>query len=315
MQKREEEHKNKESYCCPNPNCNSVFYRPKIIKYYVCPTCQTLLKMDTAIGNTKTKKQRPTEEDIKRKEAERLEAERKAERLEAELLEAEQKAEQLEAERLEAQRKVERIEAEREEAKLLEAKRLKAQQLEAQQMETRRLEAERKAERLEAELLEAEQKAEQLEAERLESERKAKRLESELKAERLEAERKAERLEAELLEPQRLEAQRKVERLAERLEAERKETEKQQQIKSEAPKPIELSKTGQPAASSEEVNKSSDSGCKYYFGYLSEREKGEEIPAGCLECRKSLDCMLSNYYRSKEPITEIKKWYHPRIKF
>ena len=302
MQKREEEeHKNKESYCCPNPNCNSVFYRPKIIKYYVCPTCQTLLKMDTAIGNTKTKKQRPTEEDIKRKEAERLEAERKAERLEAELLEAEQKAEQLEAERLEAQRKVERIEAEREEAKLLEAKRLKAQQLEAQQMETRRLEAERKAERLEAE--------------QLESERKAKRLESELKAERLEAERKAERLEAELLEPQRLEAQRKVERLAERLEAERKEKEKQQQIKSEAPKPIELSKTGQPAASSEEVNKSSDSGCKYYFGYLSEREKGEEIPAECLECRKSLDCMLSNYYRSKEPITEIKKWYHPRIKF
>ena len=249
MQKTEEKKKREvERYCCSNPNCKSVFSRPKIIKYYVCPTCQTLLKMDTAIGNTKTKKQRPTEEDIKRKEAERLEAERKAERLEAELLEAEQKAEQLEAERLE-------------------------------------------------------------------SERKAKRLESELKAERLEAERKAERLEAELLEPQRLEAQRKVERLAERLEAERKETEKQQQIKSEAPKPIELSKTEQPAASSEEVNKSSDSGCKYYFGYLSEREKGEEIPAGCLECRKSLDCMLSNYYRSKEPITEIKKWYHPRIKF
>ncbi len=33
----------KESYCCPNPNCGKVFSRPKIIKYYVCPTCQTLL--------------------------------------------------------------------------------------------------------------------------------------------------------------------------------------------------------------------------------------------------------------------------------
>ena len=164
MQKREEEQKNKESYTCPNPNCNSVFYRPKIIKHYVCPTCQTLVKMDTAIGNTKTKKRGPTEEDVKRKEAERL-------------------------------------------------------------------------------------------------------------------------------------------------EAERKETEEQQQIRCKAPKPIELSQTEQPAADAEEVNKSSDSRCKHYFGYLGEREKGEEIPAGCLECRKTLDCMLSDYYRSKETVEEIKKWY------
>ena len=138
MQKREEEQKNKESYTCPNPNCNSVFYRPKIIKHYVCPTCQTLVKMDTAIGNTKTKKRGPTEEDVKRKEAERLEAE--------------QKAEQLEAERLEAQRKVERLEVER----------LEAKRLEAQRMELERLRAERKAERLASELLEAERKAKRI---------------------------------------------------------------------------------------------------------------------------------------------------------
>ena len=30
-------------YLCSNPNCNRVFSRPKIIKYYVCPTCQTLI--------------------------------------------------------------------------------------------------------------------------------------------------------------------------------------------------------------------------------------------------------------------------------
>jgi len=67
----EEKQEQKESYRCPNPNCHSVFLRPKIIKYYVCPTCQTLVKMDTAEGNAKTKKRGPTEEDLKRKEAER----------------------------------------------------------------------------------------------------------------------------------------------------------------------------------------------------------------------------------------------------
>jgi hypothetical protein len=30
-------------YHCTNPNCGKVFAKPKIIKYYVCPTCQTLV--------------------------------------------------------------------------------------------------------------------------------------------------------------------------------------------------------------------------------------------------------------------------------
>ena len=32
-------------YCCSNPNCHKVFSKPKIIKYYVCPSCQTLVDM------------------------------------------------------------------------------------------------------------------------------------------------------------------------------------------------------------------------------------------------------------------------------
>ncbi len=32
-------------YCCSNPNCKKVFSKPKIIKYYVCPTCQTVVDM------------------------------------------------------------------------------------------------------------------------------------------------------------------------------------------------------------------------------------------------------------------------------
>jgi hypothetical protein len=148
-------------------------------------------------------------------------------------------------------------------------------------------------------------------------------LEAELKAERLEAERKeaerleAERLEVERREARRMEVKRKVERLAERmaerLEAERKETqrleaEKRQQVKSQAPKLIEPTQNKQSVASAAEVNQPSDSGCKHYFGYLGEREKGEEIPTECLECLKSLDCMLQKY-KSKESVAEIKKWY------
>ncbi len=40
--KGNEKHKVRK-YSCPNPNCKTVFSRPKIIKYYVCPTCQTLV--------------------------------------------------------------------------------------------------------------------------------------------------------------------------------------------------------------------------------------------------------------------------------
>ncbi len=52
----------------------------------------------------------------------------------------------------------------------------------------------------------------------------------------------------------------------------------------------------------------SSSGCQYGFGYLSQREKGQGIPDTCIECPKSLSCMLSEYYK-KEEIKEIKKWY------
>ena len=32
-------------YCCSNPNCKKVFSKPKIIKYYVCPACQTIVDL------------------------------------------------------------------------------------------------------------------------------------------------------------------------------------------------------------------------------------------------------------------------------
>jgi hypothetical protein len=56
-------------------------------------------------------------------------------------------------------------------------------------------------------------------------------------------------------------------------------------------------------------NSHSASSCPYGFGYLSQREKGVNIPNTCIECPDSLDCMLSEYYKKEENVKEIKKWY------
>ncbi|MDQ1485657.1 MAG: hypothetical protein QOJ62_1350, partial [Actinomycetota bacterium] len=177
--------------------------------------------------------------DAERRETERLAAEEaarvEAERLETERLEAERAAAE-EAVRVEAERlETERVEAERlaaEEAARVEAERLEAERIEAERIEAERIEAERiEAERIEAERLAAEEaarvEAERIEAERVEAERvEAERLAAEeaarLEAERIEAERlEAERLEAERLEAERLEAERVEAEEAARLEAER----------------------------------------------------------------------------------------------
>ena len=33
-------------------------------------------------------------------------------------------------------------------------------------------------------------------------------------------------------------------------------------------------------------------GCQYHVGYLSEREKNQQIPDGCMTCNDLLECML-----------------------
>jgi chromosome segregation ATPase len=60
----------------------------------------------------------------------------------------------------------------------------------------------------------------------------------------------------------------------------------------------------------DEEDSKSGNGCGYHFGYLSDRDKGEEIPNACVECSKSLDCMLSKVHQSNKTVKEIEKWYH-----
>ena len=46
MVQTEERPRKIKGYCCSNPNCKSVFSQPKIIKYYVCPSCQSVVEME-----------------------------------------------------------------------------------------------------------------------------------------------------------------------------------------------------------------------------------------------------------------------------
>ena len=57
-----------------------------------------------------------------------------------------------------------------------------------------------------------------------------------------------------------------------------------------------------------DYNENSRKHCSHYFGYLGEREIGKAIPSECIECMKSIECML-NKISSKDAAQEIQKWF------
>jgi hypothetical protein len=68
-------------------------------------------------------------------------------------------------------------------------------------------------------------------------------------------------------------------------------------IQSQKPIPIVRDKppTAEPIADRKKTGTTDNSGCEYFFGYLAKRNvKHEGIPIRCLECPRSVDCILSN---------------------
>ena len=49
--------------------------------------------------------------------------------------------------------------------------------------------------------------------------------------------------------------------------------------------------------------------CRYWFGFLGQKDRNEPVPNECVECDKVMDCMLNQYSGSPEAVSEIKKWY------
>ena len=58
-----------------------------------------------------------------------------------------------------------------------------------------------------------------------------------------------------------------------------------------------------------EIQEDKESNCRHWFGYLGNRENGEEIPNECIECPKSIECMLKEKEYSERAKKEINKWY------
>jgi hypothetical protein len=57
-----------------------------------------------------------------------------------------------------------------------------------------------------------------------------------------------------------------------------------------------------------EDEKQSQEKCLHHFGYLSERKTDEIVPTECIECMRSVECMLSKT-NSKQAAHEIQNWY------
>ena len=178
MQKKDDDSSSigKPPYCCSNPNCRNVFSIPKVIKYYVCPICQTLVGMTSTDDKTADEEYAPIEEP--------------------------------------------------------QAKKIVAKPVQTQTPTLKPTEPK-------------------------------------------------------IVEPKIVEPEVK-------------------QSKPQTPTPKSIVKE-------EKEGNPSDQVCRYYLGYLSQRDKGEGIPETCVECNKSLDCMLSEYYKSENTVAEIKKWYHPKF--
>lgn len=60
---------------------------------------------------------------------------------------------------------------------------------------------------------------------------------------------------------------------------------------------------------SNKIEETEKAGCNYWFGYLSQKDKSQSVPADCVECEKVVDCMLNQVKSSPTAVKEIKKWY------
>ena len=184
-------------YCCSNPNCKKVFSKPKIIKYYVCPTCQTLVDV--------------TFEDFQLLSTEKSEFEKK-------------------------------------------------QTVPIKQKEIK------------------------------------KSIKQELEA-IFPTPSQQPKISNELTFLEKSEAKETIEEI------------KPAQMEEPKTMDITLNEKSKSTVKEQMSNASGDVQCSYDFGYLSQRDKGEGIPETCFGCPKSIECMLSEYNRSKDSVEEIKKWY------
>ncbi|MBN1245241.1 hypothetical protein JXA31_06575 [Candidatus Bathyarchaeota archaeon] len=57
-----------------------------------------------------------------------------------------------------------------------------------------------------------------------------------------------------------------------------------------------------------EIKEEKTADCPHWFGYLGEKEDGKGVPTECVECEKTIACLLRKRASGKA-VKEIKKWF------
>ena len=249
----------KQRYQCANPNCKKAFSKPKLIKYYVCPTCQTLVIMDTKIFELN--------QEIKK--------------------ENDSRANENKSPRKKRKQKTALPDKKESEPSILSQK--------DQPSETIEFKLSSNLPDLEAPIPEKSPIVfnSQSETEMNESE-------------------KTETNENIIRDYVKLGVASENPSIDKLNESEKTETNEdiirdyvKLSVASENPS---IDKNSE-AIGDEEKSISVDSSCNRYFGFLSERGKGEEIPEDCFGCSKAIECMLGSNNSSNKKIEGIKQWY------
>jgi hypothetical protein len=227
-------------YCCSNPNCQKVFSKPKIIKYYVCPSCQTIVDMTFENSKLIARKKpatpwKPKEiTQIKKQEPETITSKQGTTIDEFALLEKPAAKEEF------------------------------FETLVPVPMEEQSQQATTDNELASMENPEVKESVEKVE-------------------------------------PAQMDEPNIVEVIVNK---------KSGLLESDYDQPFSLGTSDeQRETAKEQTGQSSEFKCQYYFGYLSQRNKQEVIPETCFGCLKSIECMMSEYNKTKETVEEIKKWY------
>ena len=282
----EKENKNPRFHCS-NPNCHKVFSKPKIIKYYVCPTCQTLAIMDTEIIqlNNEIKEEKDSLQDCK--------------------------------ESFGKNKRKTKISNDNENEKSPEIQPGQISESSSELVWSRILANLESLARSKSHLsIEQQPETEKVENAQTENSHDFTDENLEVASSDLNSISIDENSEDSKKETQ------STELLNEDYPVIEKEYEIEQNLvtKTEEDEGTTIFETDQSIGSIKENPKASiekeepnqkDNNCKNYFGYLNEKGKDREIPEYCFGCSKSIECMLGLKNIPSEKSESIKKWYTP----
>jgi hypothetical protein len=335
-------------YCCSNPNCKKVFSKPKVIKYYVCPSCQTVVDMTFENSKLIARGKKPILEKKlvaprNQKEGNQDEKQQLVKSLRMQVSELVLELEAMTGQQLMSQPSTSQLSTDQQsttddELASMEKPEVKEIVEEEEQPTSQQVTADNELMlRKNPEVKEILETAELPQTEELDVLKAVTSQQAtahnELTVQKSETLVKAEETKQD--ENQELEEITRQQsttdnELASMEKPEVKEIVEEEELsQTDEPNIVELKVNPQSGvrgsdydshfslgvvgengeAVKEQTGQSSDFKCSYYFGYLSQRDKAEVIPETCFGCLKSIECMMSEYHKTKESVEEIKKWY------